>query len=329
MSTVLITGIAGLLGSRFARYLLEHVEGVRVIGIDSLEGGYMDNVPDRVFFKRADVRDDLLDKAFEVYKPEYVYHFAAYAAECLSPFIRCFNYSNNLEGTANVVNCCIRHNVKRLVFTSSMAVYGRGIPPFRESDRCEPIDPYGVAKHACERDIEIANEQHGLDYCIIRPHNVYGEGQNIWDRYRNVLGIWMLASLNKQPINVYGDGEQTRAFSYIGNCVAPLWRAAIEEDASKQIINLGGEVPMTLNQAAACISAVTENADVRHLEARHEVKHAYATTAKSKALIGYREGVTLTDGITRMWQWAQAQPKRERKRMLLELDKNLYGYWAH
>src|SRR5690606_11980832 len=137
-----------------------------------------------VSFYQNDLAKDDITKVFELYNIEYVYHFAAYAAEGLSPFIRQYNYTNNLVSTANIVNKCIEFSVKRLIFTSSMAVYGAGNPPFNESDATAPIDPYGVAKLACEMDIRIAGDQHGLDWCIIRPHNVYGDNQNIWDRYR-------------------------------------------------------------------------------------------------------------------------------------------------
>ena len=96
------------------------------------------------------------------------------------------------------------------------------------------------SKYGCEMDIQIAGEQHGLDWCIIRPHNVYGIKQNIWDKYRNVLGIWMFQYLNDEKLTIFGDGSQTRAFSYIDDSLEPLWNSAVKEEASKQIINLGG-----------------------------------------------------------------------------------------
>ena len=218
---VMITGVAGLLGSRLADYLKDSNSEIYVIGIDDLSGGYIENVNSNIDeFHQVDVTNTKQMKTiFDNTKPDYVFHFAAYAAEGLSPFIRSFNYKNNLIATTEIINNCIRHNVKRLVFTSTMAVYGENQLPFTELLQPKPIDPYGVAKYACEMDIQIAGEQHGLDWCIIRPHNVYGEKQNIWDKYRNVLGIWMYNSLNNQPITIYGTGEQTRAFSYIGDCV--------------------------------------------------------------------------------------------------------------
>ena len=191
---VLITGVAGLLGSRLSDWILENKPEFEVYGIDDLSGGYLENVDPRVHFTNLNLSNSNteLTSVFGRIQPDYVFHLAAYAAEGLSPFIRTYNYDNNLRSTAAIVNECIRSNVKRLVFTSTLAVYGHGYGGiFDESQIPNPIDPYGVAKYACEMDIRIAGEQHGLDWCIIRPHNVYGIKQNIWDKYRNVLGIWM------------------------------------------------------------------------------------------------------------------------------------------
>jgi UDP-glucose 4-epimerase len=240
---ILITGVAGLLGSRLADWILENHPEIEIIGVDDLSGGYYENVNPKIQFHQLNLASQAyqLDELFKTTQPDYVYHFAAYAAEGLSPFIRHYNYTNNLLSTANVINNCINYNVKRLIFTSTMAVYGHGEGGiFHEDMLRNPIDPYGVAKAACERDIEIANEQHGLDYCIIRPHNVFGANQNIWDKYRNVLGIWMYYHMEGKPITIFGDGTQKRAFSYIDDSLEPLWNAAIKLEASKQIINLGG-----------------------------------------------------------------------------------------
>ena len=237
---ILITGVAGLIGSQLADWILENTDH-QVTGIDDLSGGYKQNIHERVDFFEIDLVEGSIDNCFKNAKPDYVYHLAAYAAEGLSPFIRSYNYKNNLVATSRVINECIKNEVKRLIFTSSMAVYGHGDGGiFNETQTPNPIDPYGIAKMACEKDIQVAGEQHKLDWCIIRPHNVYGEKQNIWDKYRNVLGIWMYQHLNGDPITVFGDGTQRRAFSYIEDIVEPLWKAGIDNRASKQIINLGG-----------------------------------------------------------------------------------------
>jgi len=328
---VLITGVAGLLGSRLADWILKNYPEYKVIGLDDLSGGYIENVNDQVIFHNFNLVKDShkLNEILNHYKPDYVFHFAAYAAEGLSPFIRTYNYDNNLRATAAVVNECIRHDVKRLVFTSTMAVYGYGEGGiFHEAMRRDPIDPYGVAKAACERDIEIANDQHGLDYCIIRPHNVYGANQNIWDKYRNVLGIWIYYHMEGKPITIFGDGTQKRAFSYIDDSLEPLWNAAIRPEASKQIINLGGINEYSINEAADILSEVLGGTEKIYLEGRHEVHTAVPTYQKSIDILGFEHKTNLKEGLTKMWEWAQQQPKRERFVWEnYELEKGIYSFW--
>lgn len=326
--SVIITGAAGLLGSRMADWILINYPDFEVIGIDDLSGGYRDNVADRVIFYKIDCAAHEVKSVFEKHQPTYVFHFAAYAAEGLSPFIRKFNYQSNLVATANIINECIRSKVKRLVFTSSMAVYGRGMPPFGEDQQPAPIDPYGIAKFACEMDIQVAGEQHGLDWCIIRPHNVYGIKQNIWDSYRNVLGIWMYQRLNNQSLTIFGDGSQKRAFSFIDDCLSPLWRAATVEKASKEIINLGSGTEHSIKQAGETLIDIMGCGELVYLEQRHEVKDAHPTWQKSVEYLGFEDKTDLRTGLSIMWDWAKLQPPRERfVWSQYELDQGLYGFW--
>lgn len=328
---VLITGVAGLLGSKLADWIIENKKDYKVIGIDNLFGGYMENVnKDVIFFKRDLSSDDISD-IFDKYNIDYVFHFAAYAAEGLSPFMRKFNWYNNSVSTANIINNCIEHDIKRLVYTSSMSIYGHGdmkLNRFDENDTPCPIDPYGISKYACEMDIRVAGDQHKLDWCIIRPHNIYGENQNIWDKYRNVLGIWMYKILHNEPILIYGDGEQTRAFTYIEDNLEPLWNAAVLLEASKQIINLGGIMPYTINKAASILSEITNYDKIEHKEARHEVKWAVPTYQKSINILGFENKTNLTEGLTKMWEWAKKQPDRPQyKWENYEINKGIYSYW--
>jgi UDP-glucose 4-epimerase len=325
---VLITGVAGLLGSRLADWILDNTD-CTVIGIDDLSGGYIENVDTRVNFYKINLsNDNTLESIFETHKPDYVFHFAAYAAEGLSPFIRQFNYENNLIATTRLINQSIKHNIKRFVFTSTMAVYGAATPPFLESYQQAPIDPYGIAKYACEMDIQIAGEQHGLDWCIFRPHNVYGAKQNIWDKYRNVLGIWMYQHINNLPLTIYGDGEQTRSFSYIDDCVEYLWKGAIDPMASKQIFNIGKDEACTINQACNTLIKVMGGGSKVYLEQRHEVKDAWVSHDKIKNLLNFKNPTSLEDGLTKMWDWAKQQQNRERKLWSsYELDKGIYKFW--
>ena len=218
-----------------------------------------------------------------------------------------------------------------MVFTSTLAVYGHGYGGvFDENQIPKPIDPYGVAKYGCEFDIQIAGEQHGLDWCIIRPHNVYGVKQNIWDKYRNVLGIWMFQYLNGEKMSIFGDGNQTRAFSYIDDIVEPLWKSAFLPQASKQIINLGGVKEYTINEAYETLRDVIGDGGVEYKEARHEVKHSIPTYQKSIDILGFKHVTELKSGLTEMWKWAQMQPKRDRFVWpSYELDKGIYSFWKN
>ena len=326
---VLITGVAGLLGSRLADWIIENKPEVEVIGVDDLSGGYIQNINPKVDFWQMNLTEHPIENIFDFHKIDYVFHFAAYAAEGLSPFIRCYNYDNNLKATAKIVNECIKHDVKRLIFTSSLAIYGFGDDGlFDETQVPKPIDPYGVAKYACEMDIQIAGEQHGLDWCIIRPHNVYGVKQNIWDKYRNVLGIWMYQHLNGQDMTIFGDGEQTRAFSFIDDSLEPLWNSAVKQGASKEIINLGGIDEVSIKDASTILREIIGDGNVTHLEPRHEVKHSIPTYQKSVDILGFEHKTSIREGLTKMWEWAKNQPMRDRFMWSdYELEKGIYSYW--
>ena len=330
---VLITGVAGLLGSRLADWILENKPEVEVWGFDDLSGGYIENVNRKINFLKINlVTDgDYISDVFDDQKFDYVFHFAAYAAEGLSPFIRTYNYDNNLRATALIVNECIKNNVKRLVFTSTLAVYGhQDGNMFDEVQVPKPIDPYGVAKYGCEMDIQIAGEQHGLDWCIIRPHNVYGVKQNIWDKYRNVLGIWMFQHLNGEKLTIFGDGLQTRAFSYIDDSLEPLWNSATNEFASKQIINLGGTKEVSIKHACNTLIKIMGGGEISFEEERHEVKHSIPTWEKSVEILGFEHKTDLEEGLTKMWEWAKQQPMRERFVWpSYELEKGIYSYWKN
>ena len=332
MNKVLITGVAGLLGSRLASWIIENTD-YEVIGIDDLSGGYTENIHNKVKFYKFNLNDlESLNGVFEKEKITIVYHFAAYAAEGLSPFIRKYNYDNNLITSTNLITCSIQYNVSRFVFASSMSVYGdKYKPPFSEDMKQAPIDPYAVAKYAVEMDLEIAFKQHGLNYTIVRPHNFYGINQNIWDKYRNVLGIWMYQLLNKQNPTIFGDGSQVRAFSYVDDSILPFWNASQKNSCIGEIINLGGIKEHTINDACNVLINVTgQNLKPVHLETRHETKYAWSTWEKSVKLLDFKHQVDLEEGLSKMWEWAQKQPNRERFIWpKYELNKGIYEYWKN
>lgn len=338
---VLITGIAGHLGSSLATWILQNVPGVEVHGIDNLSCGYEENVPPGAYLHRCRLghgcdcpghRCQQLVREV-VARCDVIFHFAAYAAEGLSPWIRKYDCRNNLVGTLDLLNAVVEcGTVQRLVFASSMSVYGRGEPPFHEAAPRRPIDPYGISKAACEMHLEAAAAQFGLEYTIIRPHNIYGPGQSCWQRFRNVLAHWCARALEGQPLLVYGDGLQTRAFSYIDDVLPALWRSAFEPAAANQIINLGGSVPTTLTQAAYLLAELA-GATVAYAPSRHEVKQAWCTTEKSEAILGYRDQTPLAEGLQRLWDWTQwaweRYPERRNTHRVapLEVERDLYPFW--
>ena len=326
---ILVTGCAGLLGSYYSRHLL--ASGHEVIGIDDLSGGYKAFVPEGekfTFVKLNLERRKKVSELFQEHQPDVLIHFAAYAAEGLSPFIRNFNYRNNLIVSANLINECITCDTK-IIFTSSMAVYGDSSPPFTEHKRPQPIDPYGIAKYAVECDLKLAHEQFGLRYNIVRPHNVLGIYQNIWDRYRNVIGIFIRKALNGQPILVYGDGEQTRAFSDIKYYMEPFDKLLTGFDG--EIFNIGADKYFTLNEVAETVQTIAAkhgyNVDIEHGEPRHEVKHAYCDHTKAKAMLKFEDNTNLNELIESMFVWAMKQPNRKVKDMEYEVTKDIYDYW--
>ena len=326
---IFVTGCAGLLGANYTRHLLNN--GHEVIGIDDLSGGYKAFIAKGEKFKfiklNLEKRKKLVE-LFEEYKPEILRHFAAYAAEGLSPFIRNFNYRNNLICSANLINECINHNTK-FIFTSSMAVYGEQEPPFTEDKRPQPVDPYGIAKYAVECDLKLAHEQFGLRYNIVRPHNVLGIYQNIWDRYRNVIGIFIRKTLNRQPILVYGDGEQTRAFSDIKYYMEPFDR--LLTDCDNETFNIGADKYFTLNEVAKTVQEIGKKygyeVPIEYGEPRHEVKHAYCNHDKAKNLLKFKDDTKLEELIDSIFVWAMKQPNRKVKTMEYEVTKDIYDYW--
>ena len=329
MTTSLVTGGAGFIGSHVADHCLRL--GHRVVVLDDLSGGFIDQVPEGATFVEGSVTDvELLARLFDEHRFDYVYHLAAYAAEGLSHFIRRFNYTNNVIGSVNLINESVKHEVKCFVFTSSIAVYGAGQLPMREDMVPQPEDPYGIAKYAVELDLRAAHEQFGLNYVVFRPHNVYGEHQNLGDRYRNVIGIFMTQLMQGKPLTVFGDGTQTRAFSYIDDVAPFIAKAATLPATHQQVINIGADTPYSVNDLAGMVArALDKKLEIVHLPPRNEVVHAYSDHAKARKLFGDHKPVALTEGIDRMARWAKQVGSRQSKAFeAIEVRKGLPPSWG-
>jgi UDP-glucose 4-epimerase len=330
MARALVTGAAGFIGSHVADGCLGL--GMEVVATDDLSGGFKENVPAAATWVEGDVKDaKFVESLWDAGDFDYVYHAAAYAAEGLSHFIRAYNYRTNLEATVLLVNQSVLHGVKRFVFTSSIAVYGAEQTPMTEEMTPRPEDPYGISKYAAELDLAAAHDIFGLDYTIFRPHNVYGERQNISDPYRNVIGIFMSRVLQGAPMPVFGDGRQTRAFSHIDDVAPFVAQAPLVDAARNEVINVGADRPYTILELAGAVArAFGVECEVEHLDARQEVVHAFSSHEKAQRIFGVSPSVGLEQGIERMAEWVRAAGVRPPVPFPgdIEVPRNMPPSWA-
>jgi UDP-glucose 4-epimerase len=327
--TVLVTGAAGFIGSHVADHCL--ALGMRVVAVDDLSGGFREHVPAGATWIQGDLRDPaFVASLWEAEEFDYVYHLAAYAAEGLSHFIRRYTYDTNLLASINLINMAIKHATKCFVFTSSIAVYGHNQVPMAEELVPQPEDPYGISKYAVELDLQSAHKMFGLNYVIFRPHNVYGERQNIADKYRNVIGIFMNQAIQGNPMNIFGDGLQTRAFSHIDDVAPQIARAPLVPAAINQVFNVGADIPYTVLEVAEIVAAALEApCKVRHLPPRNEVVHAFSDHCKARRVFQCPPAVDLKTGIERMAAWVRGKgPATPVEFAHIEVHKNLPPSWT-
>ena len=296
-----------------------------------MSGGFSENVPEKATFIQGSINDvPFINSLFEENKFDYVFHLAAYAAEGLSHFIKRFNYNNNLIGSINLINASINFNVKCFVFTSSIAVYGSSpVLPMTEETVPHPEDPYGIAKFAVEQELKVCKEMFDLNYVIFRPHNVYGERQNIGDKYRNVVGIFMNQIIQGLPMTIFGDGEQTRAFSYIRD-ISPIIAESIQNpQAYNQIFNIGADIPYSVKKLASTVAQAMEvSPDIKYLPARNEVKDAYSSHQKLRDVFGNRTLHSLEQGLSIMANWVKQHGARSSSKFEnIEVMKNFPKAW--
>lgn len=330
----LVTGGAGFMGAHVLRSLLTRTElnDATIVVLDDLSGGFRDNIPNdsRIEFVQGSVTEEtLVNQLFDRYRFRYVWHLAAYAAEGLSHFIRRFNYTNNLIGSVNLINASILHETQRFVFTSSIAVYGSAQVPMTEQTEPCPEDPYGISKYAVELDLRAAQETFGLDYTVFRPHNVYGEYQNIGDRYRNVVGIFMNRIMRGQSLPVFGTGEQKRAFSYIGDVAPQIAAAPFVDGTQNEVFNVGANLPVSVNELARTVAAEFDvDAAIDYLPPRIEVDLAWADHSKCQRVFQQTSETSLAEGVRRMAQWARSVgPRASQRFSSIEVPRNLPPSW--
>lgn len=304
---ILVTGGCGFIGSHLVDRLID--AGHEVVVFDDLSGGFTDNLNSEATFCQADCRNqEEMDWLFKIEEPEIVFHLSANAAENKAQFSPIDITTRNYNTFLSVLVAGLNHGMKRIVVTSSNAVYGDIKSPFKETDEPHPEDLYGLSKLQMERTLKILSRVHNFEYAIARPHNVYGPRQSMADPYRNVIMIWMNKLLHGEPYTIYGDGSMKRCYTYIDDLVDGLFKLGFE-DVNGEIFNLGADEPISLKQLSDTIQEVTGGAiPPQYLPARpQEVKDAIPDHEKAKRVLDYKTKTDLITGILKTWEWAKAK----------------------
>jgi UDP-glucose 4-epimerase len=297
---IFITGVAGFLGSNLADYFIR--SGKKVSGCDNLIGGDIKNVNKDVDFHQINC-EDLEKLSLAMKGSDVVCHAAAFAHEGLSSFSPTLICNNNVTGSTSVFTAAIRNKVKRIVYCSSMARYGDIEPPFKETDKIRPVDPYGVSKVASENILKILSKTHKIEYNIAVPHNIIGPKQKYNDPFRNVVSIMVNLMLqNRRPI-IYGDGKQSRCFSDVQDCIFCLEKLMLDPNIKGQTVNIGpDEEFITINELFQILSNKLKfNEKPIYFEDRpNEVKHATCSADKARKLLGYKTSISLPDSLDKV-----------------------------
>lgn len=340
---ILCTGAAGFIGGWLCDALLK--QGHFVIGVDDLSGSSNERVcllsaefegvdrkdyTYRFHFGNCSNRVWMLD-LFKHYKIDTLVHCAANARESASQFQPATVADRNLNAYSATLSAAISAGVKNVVCFSSLAVYGQGTqePPFKESQLPQPEDVYGVNKYAMEMTTKILCELHGLNYAIIRPHNVFGEWQELRDPFRNVVGIFMNKIMRKEPLVLFNHGENVRAFSYIHDAL-PAMLEVIENTRlhNRLTVNIGGMEHITVNELARCVISNMKMWDALAVKLAPprplEVAVAYTDHTIQTDVLGYTETHGWRKGVENMAAWAcERGPQEWRTFDVLEIDSYL------
>lgn len=310
---ILVTGSAGFIGSHIYDQLF--AAGHEVYGLDDLSGGFMRNVSQKKFFTKLNLCDRAKTAKFiSDLKPDTIFHLAADATEGRSQFTPFSAIDRNIVAYTNLLVPAIKHGLKKMILTSSMSVYGKQQTPFNESMIPQPEDIYGISKAAMEQKTRVMSQVYGFKYTIIRPHNVYGPRQNLSDPYRNVVGIFINRLMQGKNFYIYGNGKQKRAFSHISDVAPAMVKAAFSKSCEGKILNLGSDTPLTLNQLGSAVlgeffgtNKVSQKLLPEKMPARpQEVKYAFCSHEVAKKLIGFKDKVSIRDGIREMISWAKS-----------------------
>jgi len=328
---ILITGNAGLIGANLSNFLIKKRH--KVIGIDDLSGGNKSYIHQKIEFFHGDITTKrTIDFIFKKYRPDIVVHTAAQPAPGIAPYVRYLTYNTNVVGTMNLINASVKHNIKKFIFFSSMDVYGTNKSPFTENMMPKPTNSYGISKYCAEMDLKCAHDEFGMDYCILRPHQIFGKYQNLNDPYRNVICIFIRNILyGNGDINVYGDGLQKRAFSDVQYILKPI-ENIINSGSKNKIYNLGADKPTTILEVAKLAQKIAKKfgykkTQIKHLSPRKEEKYMWCNHKMAKRDLNFEDKTDLEKLITILFQFAIKEPRGDIKKIKLELVKGIPEYW--
>jgi UDP-glucose 4-epimerase len=310
---VLVTGGAGFLGSHLVDALL--AAGDRVVALDDLSTGGREHVAADAELVEADVADaNAVSRVFAAGGFDLVFHVAGQAsiAESFSRPVR--DLRTNVEGTVNVLEACVRAGVPRLVYASSMTVYGEPESvPTPETEPCRPVSYYGITKYAAERYVHVAGDRTDIDLSVtsLRMFNVYGERQSLTNPYQGVLAIFIGNVLRRDPITIHSDGRQTRDFVYVGDVVDAWLRVVANESARGAVYNVGSGIETSIAELADSVLVALDRSPGEY-EVRTgptqpgDQRRAAANVTALRDATAWVPKIPLEAGLRRTVTWAAA-----------------------
>ncbi len=313
MSTYLVTGAAGFIGSALVRALIQ--QGATVRGIDNFATGKRENITDLA--SKMDFREiDILDlKAVQdaCRGVDYILHEAAIPSVPKSVADPLGSNRANIDGTVNVLVAARDAKVKRVVYAASSSAYGdTPTLPKHEAMTPDPISPYAVAKLASEHYMKSFYRVYGLETVALRYFNIFGPRQDANSQYSAVLAKFITNMLAGQPPTVFGDGEQSRDFTYIDNCVQANLRActAPAEKVAGRVFNVATGARFTLNQTIEVLRKLTGyQGTINYVAERTgDIKHSLADVSRAREGFGYDPAVSFEEGLRRTVDWYRTQP---------------------
>ena len=314
---IFITGVAGFLGSNLADYYIKN--GFKVSGNDNLVGGDRENLNKDINFYEYDCENlELNSKYFK--DVDVVIHAAAFAHEGLSVFSPYLITKNIFSGSVAVFTAAVKQKVKRVVYCSSMARYGNIKQPFNEEDEPNPVDPYGIAKLAAEKVLINLSNTYGIEYNIAIPHNILGPKQKYDDPFRNVASIMInLILQNRQPV-IYGDGEQTRSFSDVNDCIYCIDKLTTDKNIKSEIFNIGpDENYISVNELYKKISNILQfnKEPIYYPDRTNEVKYSNCSADKARKVLGYKTEIDVNSSLKNMVDYIK---KKGAKKFIYNYD---------